>query len=147
MYSSPSHTKPAISQNRWHNTDLFQSFDHQNVIRGNMVSRSASRTKTPLKAVDVDLSNTSYSLQANDRTVVGNSTIFGSYESHDQGIQYRNSYQNSSLSDFMRQTPGSSNVASLFGCYGRQQVCLHFHSSHCLFVILQILVMACLFVF
>ena len=35
-----------------------------------MVSRSASRAKTPLKAVDVDISNTSYSLQTNDRTMV-----------------------------------------------------------------------------
>jgi len=133
MYSSPSHTKPAVNQNRWHDTtDLFQSFDQQNIIRGNMVSRSASRIKTPLKAIDIDLTNKNYFLQANDQTVVGTSKIFGNYENHDQDIQYRDS-------DFMMEMPKSSNV-SLFKCYGRQQVCLLFacivFTRHCLYLTL-----------
>ncbi|XP_065905236.1 uncharacterized protein [Dysidea avara] len=117
------HTKPTGSQNRWHNdADLFQSFDHhQNVIRGNMVSRSASRAKTPLKAVDVDISNTSYSLQTNDRTMVRNPKTVSDYESHDQYKEYASS----NLPGIMRQTAGNSNVVSLFGYYGRQQKTVH----------------------
>ena len=86
-----------------------------------MVSRRASRAKTPLKAVDVDINNTSYSLQTNDRTMVRNPKTVSDYESHDQYKEY----SSSSLPGIMRQTAGNSNVVSLFGCYGTRQVCLY----------------------
>ncbi|XP_065897095.1 uncharacterized protein [Dysidea avara] len=86
-----------------------------------MVSRRASRAKTPLKAVDVDINNTSYSLQTNDRTMVRNPKTVSDYESHDQYKEY----SSSSLPGIMRQTAGNSNVVSLFGCYGTRQKTVH----------------------
>lgn len=116
-------TSPRYSQSR-----LQQSFDHHSVIRDDMVTRSTSKVKTPLKALDVDLSATSYLLEANDRTVVKSNKLVKDYKFYDQYMEYRDCYQGSNMPDSRKQieerSEGSIDAASLVR-YGGQQVWLY----------------------
>ena len=61
-----------------------QALDSQNVLR------STSRNKRPLKAVDLDSTDVNHFLQANDRSVVRNTTtgrVISGYASRDKAFQ------------------------------------------------------------